>query len=59
MVEDSVYGKYAGVLFSVASQSEALNTVLEDMQFFRELNKESEAFRNFLGNTSFKRSEQT
>jgi F0F1-type ATP synthase delta subunit len=47
------------VLFTVASTKEVLNLVLEDMQFFRELNRDSEEFRNFLGNSSFKRSQQT
>lgn len=32
--EDSVQGKYAGVLFSSASLKESLHLVLEDMQYF-------------------------
>ena len=56
--EDSVPGKYAGVLFGVASEQESLNHVLNDMKFFKDLYSKSEEFRNFLGNTAFKRKEQ-
>jgi len=45
--EDSVHGKYAGVLFGAASEKEQLDVVLEDMKYFKELNLKSEEFRNF------------
>ena len=35
--EDTVQGKYAGVLFSIASQTESLYAVLEDMKYFKDL----------------------
>ena len=57
-VEDSVHGKYAGVLFSCASYAKALNTVAEDMRYFQKLNKESEVFRAFLSNVSLKRTQK-
>lgn len=35
--EDSIPGKYAGVLFSSASKKEALHLVLQDIKWFKEL----------------------
>lgn len=54
-IEDSIHGKYAGVLFSSASSNKILNKVAEDMRYFQQLNKESEVFKNFLNNVSLKR----
>lgn len=56
--EESPAGKYAGVLFTVASQNEALDKILEDMHYLRELASSSVEFRDFLINTSLKRKEQ-
>eukprot|EP01016_Furgasonia_blochmanni_P018470 TRINITY_DN2096_c0_g1_i2.p1 TRINITY_DN2096_c0_g1~~TRINITY_DN2096_c0_g1_i2.p1 ORF type:complete len:138 (-),score=55.52 TRINITY_DN2096_c0_g1_i2:701-1114(-) len=58
MLEESVQGRYAGVLFQCASHQEVLHTVLEDVRYLKDLSNNSEAFRNFLNNTAFKRSEQ-
>lgn len=54
-IEDSIHGKYAGVLFSSASSAKILNKVAEDMRYFQSLSKDSEVFRNFLSNVSLKR----
>jgi ATP synthase F1 delta subunit len=48
--EDSLEGRYAGVLFSTASQKEALFDVYEDMMYLSELHKHSESFRLFTEN---------
>ncbi|EGR28242.1 ATP synthase delta subunit precursor, putative [Ichthyophthirius multifiliis] len=57
-VEDSIQGKYAGVLFQSASSQSVLHLVADDMKYFQELNQESEVFRQFLSNVSLKRTEQ-
>lgn len=57
-LEDTPHGRYASVLFSAASKQEGLFTVLEDIRKIKEICTESEAFRTFLFNTSFKRSDQ-
>lgn len=56
--EDTAWGKYAGVLFSTASQSDSLHLVLQDMKYLKELSDSSAAFRQFLQNSSYKRSQQ-
>ncbi|KAM3137461.1 hypothetical protein pb186bvf_010434 [Paramecium bursaria] len=56
--EETVQGKYAGVLFSVASQKESLHTVLADMKYLKELYETSPEFQQFLLNTSYKRHQQ-
>ena len=39
MVEDSVHGRYASVLFTSASKEESLHLILKDLKFFKELSK--------------------
>lgn len=46
--EETVHGRYTGVLFSAASEKKALSRVLEDMNLVKSLMDNSEAFRNFL-----------
>lgn len=48
--EDTIEGRYAGVLFTTASQNEDLYNVYEDMQYLRELYKNCESFRMFTEN---------
>jgi len=50
MSEDTIEGRYAGVLFSTASQKEALYDVYEDMMYLSELYHHSESFRQFTEN---------
>ncbi|CAK64379.1 unnamed protein product (macronuclear) [Paramecium tetraurelia] len=56
--EDTVQGKYAGVLFSIASQREALHLVLQDMKYLKELADKSPVFAGFLLNSAYKRNQQ-
>ena len=44
LYEESVHGKYAGVLFAVASEKNILYDVLEEMKYFKDLYDESEEF---------------
>jgi F-type H+-transporting ATPase subunit O len=37
MLEESVQGRYAGVLFTTASHREALHSVLEDVRYLKDL----------------------
>lgn len=48
--DDTIPGRYAGVLFTTASQQNALYTVYEDMMYLQELYKHSEVFRLFTEN---------
>ncbi len=48
--EDTIEGRYAGVLFSTASQGEALYDVYEDMMYLSELYTHSVSFRQFTEN---------
>jgi len=48
--EDTIEGRYAGVLFTTASQKSALYDVYEDMQYLSELYANSESFRMFTEN---------
>lgn len=50
MKEDTIEGRYSGVLFVTASQKECLFDVYEDMMYLAELYKESEPFRLFTEN---------
>jgi len=59
VLEDTPHGRYASVLFSSASKQEALSIILEDVRNLKEIYNQSESFRNFVFNTSFKRTEQT
>lgn len=43
--EDTIEGRYANVLFTTASQKEALYEVYEDMMYLSELYTHSEIFR--------------
>ena len=58
VIEETVAGRYAGVLFRIASKNEILHLVAEDMERLNEVAKQSVAVRNFLANSSSKRSEQ-
>lgn len=49
-MEDTIEGRYAYVLFTTASQNEALYNVFEDMRYLREIFKHSEEFRQFTEN---------
>jgi len=49
-VEDTIEGRYAGVLFSCASREEALYKVYEDMKYIELLHKNSESFKLFTEN---------
>ena len=57
--EENVAGRYAGVLFKIASANEILDKVNEDMEYLKELMDSSDTFSGFLLNTSSKRSEFT
>ena len=48
--EDTIEGRYSGVLFTTASQNGDLYNVYEDLQFMREIYKNSEQFRLFTEN---------
>lgn len=48
--EDTIEGRYAGVLFSCASREGALFKVYEDMAYIELLNKHSEEFNDFTNN---------
>lgn len=48
--EDTIEGRYAGVLFTTASSREALYDVYEDMMYLSELYTHSESFRQFTEN---------
>lgn len=50
VAEDTIEGRYAGVLFSSASQKESLYDVYEDMIYLSELYKASEPFRMYTQN---------
>lgn len=55
--EENVPGRYAGVLFTIASQRELLHTVNEDMEYLNQLINQSENFNSFLRNTAAKKDE--
>ena len=44
VVEDTIEGRYAGVLFTTASQQEALYPIYEDLIYLKGLYDNSEAF---------------
>jgi F-type H+-transporting ATPase subunit O len=48
--EDTIEGRYAGVLFTSASQSEALFTVYEDITYISQMFDNCESFRLFTQN---------
>jgi F-type H+-transporting ATPase subunit O len=48
--EDTIEGRYAGVLFTSASQAEALFTVYEDITYIQSLYDNSESFMMFTRN---------
>ena len=48
--EDTIEGRYASVLFSTASQQEALYTIYEDMAYIKSLYDNSESFKLFTQN---------
>lgn len=48
--EDTIEGRYAGVLFTSASQAEALFTVYEDITYLKQIYENSESFKLFTQN---------
>ena len=48
--EDTIEGRYAGVLFTTASANEELFDVYDDMMYLQELHKNCESFRMFTEN---------
>ena len=48
--EDTIEGRYSGVLFTTASQNGDLYNVYEDLRFMQEIYKNSEQFRLFTEN---------
>lgn len=48
--EDTIEGRYSGVLFTTASQNGELFRVYEDMRFMQGIYKNSEIFRHFTEN---------
>jgi hypothetical protein len=48
--EDTIEGRYAAVLFTSASQSEALFTVYEDITYIQQMYDNSESFKLFTQN---------
>lgn len=48
--DDTIEGRYAGVLFTTASQKGALYEVYEDMMYLSQLYTHSESFRLFTEN---------
>jgi len=50
ILDDTIQGRYAGVLFTTASQKNALFDIYEDMMYLADLYKESEQFRMFTSN---------
>ena len=48
--EDTIEGRYSGVLFTTASQNNALYAVYEDLKFLQEMYKHSDQFRLFTEN---------
>jgi len=58
LLEESPHGRYASVLFSIASTKEILHIVLEDVKQIKEIYKQSEQFRTFIFNSSIRRAEQ-
>merc|ERR1712039_1081845 len=53
-----VSGRYAGVLFTIASKNNVLDKVQEDMQYLHEVVTTSESVTNFLNNASNTRAQQ-
>ena len=49
-IDDTIEGRYAGVLFTTASQQEALFSIYEDMVYLGEIFSQSETFRLFTQN---------
>ena len=48
--EDTIEGRYSGVLFTTASQNGHLFSVYEDLKYISELYRHSEQFRLFTEN---------
>merc|ERR1712072_420097 len=58
VTEETVAGRYAGVLFKIASQNEVLDKVADDMEMLNSVATQSTSVSNFLSNSSSTRSEQ-
>ena len=57
LVEENIQGRYAGLLFKIASMNKALYNVNEDMTYLQEILDQSESLQNFVMNSSTKRNE--
>lgn len=57
-VTDNSSGRYAGSLFSAASQNQALHTVLGDLTHLRDVIRATPEFREILKNSAVRRSKQ-
>lgn len=57
-IADTVHGRYAGALFTSASKSEALQTVLSDLTHLGKVIESDENIREFLKNSAIKRTQQ-
>ena len=58
MVSESVQGRYAEVLFTVASKNEKLSTIHNDLLEMKNFLNQSENLKNFIANKTFDRAEQ-
>lgn len=57
VVEGTVEGRYAGVLFKLSSKNSNLSKINDDMEFLHTLIQESKDFSNFLANGAVKKRE--
>jgi F-type H+-transporting ATPase subunit O len=57
--EDTIEGRYAGVLFSTASQQECLYDIYEDITYIKGLYNASDSFKSFTQNAGVGKREMT
>ena len=50
MIPESVYRKYSQAMFDIAGKTNSLETMVKDMKTVREVLRENEDLRKFLGN---------
>ena len=50
MIPESVYRKYSQAMFDIAQESQLLDTMIADMKVVRDVLKDNEELRKFLGN---------
>ncbi len=56
--EESIHGRYAEVLFTVASKNEKISVVQEDMQMIKKHIEKSDNFKSFLSSQMFNTRDQ-